>query len=160
MSSAMIKKLYSKKLIQKSFFAHGISVDKNNKLSIDTKAWTYYNLGMYKTVANLSANGLKVKGLLAKIVSYAACGDFDTAKFLIHSFQEQKDSISYTTLLADALSPYMPHEALALISIIKPEPLYSAILLKLEQRETAFERLYALIKDKSYRKKPEVLLYY
>lgn len=160
MSSAMIKKLYSKKLIQKSFFAHGISVDKNNKLSIDTKAWTYYNLGMYKTVANLSANGLKTKGLLAKIVSHAACGDFDTAKILIHSFQEQKDSISYTTLLADALSPYMPHEALALISITKPEPLYSAILLKLEQRETAFERLYALIQDKSYRKKPEVLLYY
>lgn len=156
----MIKKFYSKSLIRNYFFARAVASDRNNRLSNNLKVWAYYNLGMYETVSNFPVTNLKSRGLLAKVVSHAACGEFNESKELLNSFLQQKNQKKYIVKLADALCPYLPNEALGLISNIKPEPLYSSILLKLGQKEKAFIELEKLYKNKIYRKKPEIILYY
>ena len=156
----MIKNLYIKRLLRKHLFFKAISLDKNKELSVDLRIWSYYNLGMYKTVSQFSSKKLKSKGLLSKIVSHAACGEFNISRELIKEFKNQKDYSKYIVKLADSLAPFMANEAIELISDLKPEPLYSSILLKLNRNKEANKKLSILIKNKNYRKKPEILLYY
>lgn len=156
----MIRAYYSKNLVKTYSFARAIAIDKNNKLPLNLKVWAYYNLGMYETVTEFSVLELKSKGLLAKIISHAACGDFETSRLIIPEFLKQKNHKKYIIKLADALSPYLAKDAFELIDIVKNEPLKSAILLKLGEKGKAEDNLSKLYKNKSYRKKPEVLLYY
>lgn len=156
----MIRSFYLTGLMRSYFFAKAIALDKKKQLSPNLKVWAYYNLGMYETVTKFPTNDLKSKGLLAKIVSHAACGDFDKSKELINDFKNQKNHQKYILKLADALCPFIAKESLELISDKKPSTLYFAILLKLEEIQKAKEGLYKLIQEKEYRKKPEILLYY
>ncbi|CAA6824528.1 MAG: Glycosyltransferase [uncultured Sulfurovum sp.] len=152
-----------KRLIKRNHFAKAIAIDNNKEnqiLSLDTQAWAYYNLGMYKTVANFSSEGLESNGLFAKTVSLAACGEFEDSKKVLEIFMEgvgyKKDYVK----LADALAPFMPKLAFSiLLNISSSTTLYTSLLLNLGEFEKAHDFLSKAVSNKEYREKPELLLY-
>lgn len=155
----MIKILYPKGLIKSHYFAKAIANDRKDKLTDDSKAWAYYNLGMYKTVLTFPSKNLKEKGLVSKIISLAACGEFETTRILIKDYKKINNK-KYLIRLVDSLSPFMPKDALDLLPYNTNDLLYSSILLKLGEDKKAMSTLSPLVSTKRYRKKPEILLYF
>ena len=155
-------KLYTNHLFKKNYFLKAIAFDTKNKLKNDVKAWSYYSLDLYKTVVAISNSGLKCKGLVAKSISLAACGDFEKAKETVELLMNS--GLNCTALyirLADALVPFMPKTAAQILEKVEaPLTLEVALLLKLGEVQKAYTLLSQAIKNKTYRNSPELLLYY
>ncbi|MEA1892588.1 MAG: glycosyltransferase family 2 protein [Campylobacterota bacterium] len=158
-----LKHKYIKRLVRKNYFVEALAKDNKSKiLTPDTKAWCYFNLGMYKTAASFEDITLEARGLFAKIVSLGACGEFEKLKRTLVKFQKLKEYDSYISKLANHIVRYMPN---LVYSLIKDNPnlelsLYCAILLKLEYKDKAYNLLDEAIKSQEDTKNPELLLYF
>jgi len=135
---------------------------KSKSLSDDYKVWSYYNLGMYKTASIFPKEQLRCRGLVAKIISLASCGEFEEAKSTLEFMLQHYNCHKYYIRLIDSLSPFMPHDALSLLETLtnKPTALHTALLLKLGKVEKAKELITTSILQKEYRTSPELLLYH
>ncbi|WP_428739666.1 glycosyltransferase family 2 protein [Sulfurimonas sp.] len=157
----MTKKLFSRRLFRKNLFTVFLALQDKKNISNDELCWAYYNLGLYKTIIKVSDFGLQCKGLAAKTISFAACGDFKKAKQTLELFLQKNDCISLYIRLADALIPFMPKTASRVLEKVDiPLTLQTALFLKLGKREEAHSLLAEVLKRKEYRNSPELLLYY
>jgi len=157
----LIKSSYIKRLVKKNYFTKALVLDKFKYLDNNLKVWSYYNLGMYKSTSKFSNDYLGCKGLVAKIISLASCGEFEEAKFTLELMLQNYDCHKFYIRLIDSLSPFMPKDALTLLEALsnKPITLYIALLLKIGDVKKAKNLLVSAIKEKEYRKFPELLLY-
>nr|WP_297351255.1 glycosyltransferase family 2 protein [uncultured Caldimonas sp.] len=88
----------------------------DGKTRTDRELWALYRLGMYETVARApAATRMSWRGVFAKAVSQAACGDTTAAEEAIAAFQAGSHSSARRAALADALAPFMPAHALQLL---------------------------------------------
>lgn len=155
----MIKSFFYKFYIKKSNFSKALTY--KNDSDINMNSWCYYRLGMYETVIHSKYNNLNIFDLLAKAISHATCAQYDKANSFINIILENKKYHKHLIFLADAISPYMPKQALEILGYVSASKiLHGAILLKLGETKNAKEVLTSAIKSKEYRVKPEVYLYY
>ena len=117
---------------------------------------------MYKSASTFTTEKLSCKGLVAKIISLASCGEFEEAKSTLKFMLKHYDCHKFYIRLIDSLAPFMPHDALVLLETLtnKPTALHAALLLKLGKVEKAKELLKTSILQKEYRTSPELLLYH
>lgn len=98
--------------------------------------WACYRLGLYDTVSNASWDGRHLRAGMAMAVSLAACGRQADAEAVLRQLQARHGSGSYLDQLADALAPFMPQQALALVNHDRaPVALRAALLLRCGERE-------------------------
>lgn len=108
--------------------------------------WTCYRLGLYDTVAQSCWDGRHLRGGIAMAVSLAACGRQTEACEVIRQLQVRHGSGNYLFKLADALAPFMPEQALALVNHDRaPIALRPALLLRCGEREQAASIIQAAL---------------
>jgi len=157
----LIKSGYINGLVKKNYFTKALSLDRSKRLNDNLKIWSYYNLSMHKSASQFSNNHLKCKGLMAKIISLASCGEFKEAKDTLSYMTDRYNCKKLYIRLIDSLIPFMPKDALVLLETLphKPITLYVALLLKLGEIAKVKNLLRVAINQKEYRKFPELLLY-
>ncbi|WP_227105612.1 glycosyltransferase family 2 protein [Chromobacterium rhizoryzae] len=96
------------------------------------KLWAFYQLGAYLTVSQAVSHKLGWRGVFAKTVSLAACGQMAMARQMLKRFRQQACWRQHDIALADALLPFLPEEALSLLknSPAPPSTLLAAALLR------------------------------
>lgn len=111
-------------------------------LSHSNKLYAAYRLGLYKTVANSPWDGQHWRGGFAKAVSLAACGNAEKASEVTRQLVALPQFRSHQADLADALAPYAPELAFALIKDIDTKPsLRASLQLRMGQADNALALL-------------------
>ena len=147
--------------VRKKLFVHILSSAKTTTVGANLIIWAHYRLGMYKSVLETDSNNLDWRAYFAKIISYAAIGEYEESKALLNEFNQCRKCKFHGQLLVNALAPYMSETALNFKNIVKLQAsLEVALLIKIGETETALEKVTKLIDAKFYRSKPELLLYY
>lgn len=158
----MIKKvLYYLHLRKSNFIQVLVHQKKSHLIGLgEISLWAYYRLGMYGAVSKMVANESNWHDIFAKGVSYAACGMAEESKTCIEKMCSNPAHKKHLVSFADALAPYMPKEALAIVETLNaPVSLHTALLLKMGERSKAQMMLDEAIGRKEGRKKPELFLY-
>lgn len=158
----MIKKALYHWHLRKSNFAKALVHQKKSHRigSEEISIWAYYRLNMYGTVAKMSVNESNWHDIFAKGVSCAACGMAEESKVYIEKMRSNPAYKKHLVSFAEALAPYMPKEALAIVEMLNtPVSLHAALLLKMGERSKAQMILDEAMDRKEGRKKPELFLY-
>jgi len=122
----------------------------------------YYRLGMYATVAALPLQPTNRRHLLPAIVSMAACGQYARVREVIDAAPWAQVSARRRVALADALAPFMPREALQLLTPVrrKASPtLYAGLLLRTGRVQRARQVLDDALTAGKATRYPELHLY-
>ncbi|WP_354675185.1 glycosyltransferase family 2 protein [Cupriavidus alkaliphilus] len=118
--------------LHKSRFAYALAAAGKRGSQRDAwRLWAYYRLGMFATAAGMECSGVDSRSLMAKSVSFAACGRRQEAKAVAFEMLRRPDHGPYLAVLADALAPYMPEFALQVLDgAAAPVSLRAALLLR------------------------------
>jgi len=122
----------------------------------------YYRLGMYATVAALPLPPTNKRYVLPAIVSMAACGQYARVREVIESVHWTQVPARQRVALADALAPFMPREALQLLTPVrhKASPtLYAGLLLRTGRIRRARKVLDNALTAGKVTRYPELHLY-
>ncbi len=121
--------------------------------------WACYRLGLYDTVSKSVWDGKHLRAGMAMAVSQAACGRQQQASEVLRQLQARHGSGGYVAQLADALAPFMPEQALALVKHDRaPIALRAALLLRCGEREQASSIIQSAL-NKSDTANPELHLF-
>ena len=159
----MYKVLHANWLFYKGSFTHLLAEYGDTKiLSYNQKLWSLYKLGMYDSVRLLEYKKLNWMGYFAKIVSNAACGEYEVVKKLIDETTQYYRPKWYFKKLANALAPFIPELSLYILELKASQQLsqilYIALLLQVGRyREVKNE--FQRIKEGDFNKSPEFYLY-
>lgn len=96
-----------------------------------------YRLSLYRSVAEVVPSRSHWRGLVAAVVSLAACGRTDEAACLLGEAKVRQCLESHRTMLADALVPFAPNLAANILPDDAPLDLRVAIYLRLGERARA-----------------------
>lgn len=128
-----------------------------SEVGLRWKARAYYRVGMYATAAALPG-----PTVWPVAVSLAASGQHDKAREALHDLQLRTMSTAQKIVLAGALAPFMPTEALHLMRGLEntaPAPLHAGLLLRtgdVQQAQRVIGRALAAGQASQY---PELHLY-
>ena len=144
---------------RKNLFVQLLANVQNIRVSKNLQIWAYYKLGMFNYALKVHPQKLNCRAYVAKIVSYAALGEFEKAKELHVKFESSKFCNKYFTMLYKLLVPYMGAEILETKKENSfPNTLKIALLCKYHKKQEALMILDDLLKKKAYRSIPELLL--
>lgn len=124
--------------------------------------WAYYRLGMYATVADQQVPASDWRYVMPLTVSLAACGHYDRARSALQSVRWRWVPVRLRVALADALAPFMPVDALQLLSTVgsaAPATLQAALLLRTGQPHQALQVVQQALQDGHAQRFPELYLY-
>jgi len=145
-------------------FARALAVTPENAM----RKWTpylpqaYYRLGMYATVVALPLPPTDKRYVIPAIVSMAACGQYARVREIMNAVHWAHVSTRQRVTLADALAPFMPREALQLLTPVrcKAAPtLYAGLLLRSGRVQRARKVLNNALAAGQARRYPELHLY-
>ena len=144
---------------RKNLFVQLLANVEKLRISKNLQVWAYYKLGMFHYALKVHPRKLNCRAYIAKIVSYAALGEFEKAKEFLVKFESSKFCNKYFTMLYKLLVPYMGADILeAKKENSFPNALKIALLCKYDKMEEAVIILDNLLEKKVYRQTPELLL--
>lgn len=126
------------------------------------KAWAYYRLGMYATVADLPLPMGKLRYALPVLVSMAACGRHAEARNWLQSVDLAKWPARWVVALCDALAPFMPVDALRILRSTRkaaPPTLLAGLLLRTGDAAQARQTIQNALAAGKAMRYPELYLY-
>lgn len=125
----------------------------------ERELWSLYRLGMYRSVSQYVTAPQGWRGRFARVVSLAACGEFDRSRLALADFYREGKWFGHRVPLADALAPFMPSDALHLIedSGAAPAALRAALLLRNGRSDEA-QLLLNTLEAETFRVQPELHL--
>lgn len=142
-------------------FAHALAhLPGDAPLSRGNALYAAYRLGLYRTVADSSWTDQHWRGGFAKAVSLAACGRAEEAAELAWKLVARKQLGDQQAALGDALAPFLPELALALIKNVDPKPgLHAGLMMRVGQVEAPLAVLRQATSGITPCKPPELRLF-
>lgn len=148
--------------LKKKFFLNILALSSTSTISSNLQIWSYYKLGMYNYVVNTKSKKMDAKAYLAKIVSYAALGKYQTAVAVLEDYLAiKKPSKKRVRTLYNALVPYIHHMKLNIENrLYFSEVVEIALLSNSGDKKLVLQKTKKLVDEKKYIENPELLLYY
>ncbi|PRP72257.1 hypothetical protein BUE93_02125 [Chromobacterium amazonense] len=148
---------------KKNYHSHALSYrpSRTGRTLHDRELWALYQLGMYETVTQASVHRLRWRGLFAKTVSLAACGQNGEARLMLQRFCQRPAWREHAELLADALAPLLPKEAHGLLTRgVSPSPALLAAVQLRNGHTTEAQRVLSRTSPEDWQRFPELPLFY
>ncbi|VUZ22661.1 Uncharacterised protein [uncultured Comamonas sp.] len=124
--------------------------------------WAYYRLGMYATVGRQPVKPTALPYVLPMVVSLAACGEHARARQVLAQMRWDGVPKRLRVVLADALAPFMPQEALQVLQPVHTAgspALYAALLLRNQRPQDALKVIISAQEQGQEARYPELSLY-
>lgn len=155
-----LRRLVSLYFLRKNKFAKALATLGAHSSSASMLLWIFYSLRMYETVVSIQPLEASWRVCFVRAISLAACGNYQEAGYEVDLFLKRYKAKNQLIKLADAIAPFMPEQALRLLTLVedKPPSLYVGLLLRIGSNDAA-RSVLASLPESIFKVEPELSLF-